>query len=125
MRPEALDDKLYLWWLVDPQHPRCIGTLRLVRKAQTQSAGVALRYGSDWLQTGFALSEDLPLRDVEFLPTVPDQAVGAVDDARPDRWGERVIRYLINPHRLSTLDFLFFAGDQSFGALGVSVSQQA
>ena len=125
MRPEALDDKLYLWWLTDPQHPRCIGTLRLVRKAQTQSAGVALRYGSDWLQTGFALSEDLPLRDLEFLPTVPDQAVGAVDDARPDRWGERVIRYLINPQRLSTLDFLFFAGDQRFGALGVSLSQQA
>jgi hypothetical protein len=73
MRPEALENKLYLWWLADPQHPRCIGTLRLVRKAQMQSAGVALRYGSDWLQTGFALSEDLPLRDVEFLPTVPDQ----------------------------------------------------
>ena len=125
MRPEALGDKLYLWWLADPQNARFIGTLRLVRKAQTQSSGVALRYGSDWLQTGFALSEDLPLRDLEFLPTVPDQAVGAVDDARPDRWGERVIRYLINPQRLSTLDFLFFAGDQRFGALGVSLSQQA
>ena len=125
MRPEALGDTLYLWWLTDPQHPRCIGTLRLVRKAQTQSAGVALRYGTDWLQTGFALSEDLPLRDMEFLPMVPEQAVGAVDDARPDRWGERVIRYLINPQRLSTLDFLFFAGDQRFGALGVSLSQQA
>ena len=125
MRPEALGDTLYLWWLTDPQHPRCIGTLRLVRKAQTQSTGVALRYGSDWLQTGFALSEDLPLRDMEFLPMLPDQAVGAVDDARPDRWGERVIRYLINPQRLSTLDFLFFAGDQRFGALGVSLSQQA
>lgn len=124
MRPEALGDTLYLWWLADPQHPRCIGTLRLVRKSQLQSAGVALRYGSEWLESGFALSEDLPLRDLEFLPTVADQAVGAVDDARPDRWGERVIRYLINPHRFSTLDFLFFAGDQRFGALGVSLSQQ-
>jgi len=105
MRPESLGDKLYLWWLADPQNARWIGTLRLVRKAQGQYAGVALRYGSDWLQTGFALSEDLPLRDMEFLPMLPDQAVGAVDDARPDRWGERVIRYLINPQRLSTLDF--------------------
>jgi serine/threonine-protein kinase HipA len=125
MRPDSLGDKLYLWWLADPQNARWIGTLRLVRKAQGQYAGVALRYGSDWLQTGFALSEDLPLRDMEFLPMLPDQAVGAVDDARPDRWGERVIRYLINPQRLSTLDFLFFAGDQRFGALGVSLSQQA
>jgi serine/threonine-protein kinase HipA len=125
MRPEALGDKLYLWWLADPHQARWVASLRLVRKAQGQYAGVALRYGSEWLQTGFALSEDLPLRDMEFLPTVPDQAVGAVDDARPDRWGERVIRALINPQRLSTLDFLFFAGDQRFGALGVSLSQQA
>jgi serine/threonine-protein kinase HipA len=45
-----------------------------------------------------------------------------VDDARPDRWGERVIRFLDKPPRLSTLDYLYFAGDDRFGALGVSIS---
>ena len=50
-----------------------------------------------------------------------DAAAGAVDDARPDRWGERVIRLLDRPPRLSTLDYLYFAGDERFGALGVSL----
>ncbi len=43
-------------------------------------------------------------------------------DARPHRWGERVIRVLDRPARLSVLDFLVYAGDERFGALGVSVS---
>lgn len=45
-----------------------------------------------------------------------------MDDARPDHWGERVIRFLDKPARLSVLDYLFFAGDERFGALGVSLS---
>ena len=45
-----------------------------------------------------------------------------VDDARPDRWGERVIRWLDQPARLAVLDYLFHAGDDRFGALGVSRS---
>lgn len=50
-------------------------------------------------------------------------AVGAVDDARPDRWGERVIQYLDKPARLSLMEYLYYAGDDRFGALGVSTSQ--
>jgi serine/threonine-protein kinase HipA len=45
-----------------------------------------------------------------------------VDDARPDRWGERVIRFIDKPARLSLLEYLYFAGDDRFGALGVSTS---
>lgn len=77
-----------------------------------------------WLQTGFPLSEDLPLVDMEHLPREKDTATGAVDDARPDRWGERVIRQLERPMRLSLLEMLFFAGDDRFGALGVSTSAE-
>jgi hypothetical protein len=36
-----------------------------------------------------------------------------------------VIRFLINPQRLSTLDHLYFAGDNRFGALGVSLSSDS
>jgi serine/threonine-protein kinase HipA len=114
---------LFLWWLGQPAAPRLVGTLRWVRRAQQQQAGVSLRYSAEWLATGFALSEDLPLRDVEYMPTEPDAAAGAVDDARPDRWGERVIRLLIKPQRLSTLDYLYFAGDDRFGCLCVSTSE--
>jgi serine/threonine-protein kinase HipA len=111
-------DTLYLWWLGHPDAPRLIGELRMAR----QTKGVTLQYCAAWLQSGFALSEDIPLIGREFFPTEKETAVGAVDDARPDRWGERVIRFLDKPPRLSVLDFLFYAGHERFGALGVSVS---
>ena len=111
-------DRLHLWLLTRPQQPLPIGELNLVRSNQ----GVSLRYVDSWLQRGFPLSEDLPLIDEEFLPAEKGAAVGAVDDARPDRWGERVIRFIDKPARLSLLEFLYFAGDDRFGALGVSTS---
>ena len=111
-------DVLYLWWLAHPVTPRLIGELRMARTLK----GVSLVYAPEWRASGFALSEDLPLAAGEFFPAEKETAAGAVDDARPDRWGERVIRALDKPPRLAVLDFLFFAGDQRFGALGVSVS---
>lgn len=111
-------DRLYLWSLLEPARPVAIGELNLVRSNQ----GVSLRYFADWIRHGFELSEDLPLIDQEFLPVERTTAVGAVDDARPDRWGERVIRFIDKPARLSLLEYLYFAGDDRFGALGVSTS---
>jgi len=98
-----------------------IGELNLVRSTQ----GVSLRYADPWLRRGFSLSEDLPLIGEEFLPEEKGVAAGAVDDARPDRWGERVIRHIDKPARLSLLEYLYFAGDDRFGALGVSTSADA
>jgi serine/threonine-protein kinase HipA len=112
-------DELYLWYLADPAQPRHVGRLRLVEAGK----GVSLQYGADWLAAGFALSEDLLLTDIEQLPRWKGLAVGAVDDARPDRWGERVIQYLDKPARLSLMEYLYYAGDDRFGALGVSTSQ--
>ncbi len=111
-------DTLYLWWTGDTARPMLIGALGMVRA----SRGVSLRYAANWLAAGFPLSEDLPLIDTEFLPSGKERAAGAVDDARPDRWGERVIRVLDKPPRLSLMEYLYFAGDERFGALGVSVS---
>jgi serine/threonine-protein kinase HipA len=111
-------DELHLWWLARPDAPRYIGALHMARTLR----GVSLRYGAEWLADGIALSEDLPLIAEEFLPRERDSAAGAVDDARPDRWGERVIRFIDKPPRLSLLEYLYFAGDERFGALGVSTS---
>jgi serine/threonine-protein kinase HipA len=116
-------DTLHLWYLGTPSTPRCVGTLRLVGSGK----GVSLRYGAAWLAQGFALSEDLPLVDVEYMPrgrlaAGAPVAAGAVDDARPDRWGERVIQYVDRPKRLSLMEYLYCAGDDRFGALGVSTS---
>jgi serine/threonine-protein kinase HipA len=113
-------DELYLWWLGQPQTPVPIGALRLLRATR----GVSLQYAEPWLRNGFALSEDLPLTDIEHRPVERDTAAGAVDDARPDRWGERVIRFVDKPPRLSLLEYLYFAGDERFGALAVSLSDQ-
>lgn len=112
-------DELYLWYLGNPNTPRYVGTLRLVDAGK----GVSLRYGAHWLAEGFALSEDLVLTDLEHLPRWKGLAVGAVDDARPDRWGERVIQYLDKPARLSLMEYLYYAGDDRFGALGVSTDE--
>jgi serine/threonine-protein kinase HipA len=114
----APSDELHLWWLVQPARPRYVGALHMARTLR----GVSLHYGAEWLANGIALSEDLPLLDEEFLPRERDSAAGAIDDARPDRWGERVIRFIDKPPRLSLLEYLYFAGDERFGALGVSTS---
>ena len=119
-------DDLHLWYLGDPANPRYVGALKLVSAGK----GVSLHYGADWLAHGFPLSEDLPLVDTEFLPpgrlsADAQRAVGAVDDARPDRWGEKVIRFVDRPKRLSLMEYLYYAGDDRFGALGVSTSKEA
>ena len=114
-------DDLHLWYLGDPDTPSYVGALKLVSAGK----GVSLHYCQQWLTHGFALSEDLPLIDSEFLPpgrlaADAQRAAGAVDDARPDRWGEKVIRFVDKPKRLSLMEYLYYAGDDRFGALGVS-----
>ncbi len=116
-KPYLPRDTLYLWYLGRPDQPVLVGELNLVMSGR----GVSLRCAPHWLRQGFALSEDLPLIDREHLPAEKDSAAGAVDDARPDRWGERVIRLLERPPRLSLLELLYFTGDDRFGALGVSI----
>jgi serine/threonine-protein kinase HipA len=116
-------DDLHLWYLGEPNSPHYVGALRLISTGK----GVSLRYHEKWLRVGFSLSEDLPLIDIEHLPPARqasggERAVGAVDDARPDRWGEKVIRFLDRPKRLSLMEYLYYAGDERFGALGVSTS---
>lgn len=114
-------DRLFLWWLGEPSQPRPVGELGLAAGGRA----VSLRYAPDWLRAGFALSEDLPLTSDLFVPREKDSAAGAVDDARPDRWGERVIRRFEPSPRLSILEFLLFAGDDRYGALGVSLRAEA
>jgi serine/threonine-protein kinase HipA len=117
-------ETLFLWYLGQPETPLYVGVLQRVLDGK----GVSLRYGDSWRQDGFPLSEDLPLVDVEHLPrgrlaAGEAVAVGAVDDARPDRWGERVIEFIERPRRRSMMEYLYYAGDDRHGALGVSTSE--
>ena len=107
--------EMSLWWLGHAT-PQLIGQLVLAENNRK----VGLAYDENWLQKGFALSDDLPLANSLYLPKELDAAAGAVNDARPDRWGERVIRHIFKPVRLSLMEYLYFAGHDRFGALGVS-----
>jgi len=114
---------LYLWYLGNPLEPIYVGVLTQLENEE----GVSLQYSPYWLKSGFALSQDLPLVASVLLPTnflmsSVHRAAGAVDDARPDRWGEKVIRFVDKPENLSLMAYLYLAGDERFGALGVSTS---
>lgn len=116
----APQDTLYLWTLVNPANPVLTGSVAL---SQLVPNCATFTYAADWWQ--FALSEDLPLLAGQmFSAGHKDSAPGAIDDARPDRWGERIIRHIDRPARLSILEMLLFAGDDRFGALGVSTSAE-
>lgn len=116
-----IQSEMSLWWLGHgagkPGHePRLIGRLFLTQGNEK----VGLEYADDWSAAGFALSDDLPLGKGVYLPVERDMAPGAVNDARPDQWGERVIRAIDRPARQSVLDYLYFAGEDRCGGLGVS-----
>ena len=115
--------RLFVWMLSDPMHPVLVGQVN-----RLANGDVSLTYCDAWAASGFALSEDLPLGLNEYLPAhrtaQQSAAPGALDDARPDQWGEKVIRYLHKP-RNHLFEYLYFAGDDRFGALGISSSDQA
>lgn len=113
-------DRLYVWAMVNPAAPTLVGTLGLSRLVADCAT---FTYDTQWWQ--FPLSEDLPVVHGQvFTDGERGSAPGAIDDARPDRWGERIIRHIDRPARLSILEMLLFAGDDRFGALGVSVSAE-
>lgn len=113
-------DHLYVWAVVDPDNPVLVGELGL---SQLVPDCATFTYAPTWWH--FPLSEDLPLIvGQNFSAGKRGSAPGALDDARPDRWGERIIRHIDRPARLSILEMLLFAGDDRFGALGISLSAE-
>ncbi len=114
-------EPLFVWALLNPAAPTLVGEIAL---SQLVADCATFRYTADWWH--FALSEDLPLLPGHsFSAGERSSAPGALDDARPDRWGERIIAQIDRPARLSVLEMLLFAGDDRFGALGISTSAQA
>ncbi len=104
--------------LEDPRHPRLVGRVML----EASNRRCLLEFCEDWQQSGFPLSPDLTLDRKLHVPLKEMVAPGAIEDAMPDRWGERMIRVIARPSRMSPLDKLWHAGDHRFGALGMSSS---
>ena len=119
-RTYVLQDQLYVWALVNPAAPTLVGEVSL---SHLVANCATFTYAPQWWN--FPLSEDMPLVQGQmFSAGQRDTAPGALDDARPDRWGERIIRQIDRPARLSILEMLLFAGDDRFGALGISISAE-
>ena len=113
-------DQLHVWALVNPAAPTLVGEVSL---SLLVADCATFTYAPDWWN--FPLSEDMPLVQGQiFSATERGTAPGALDDARPDRWGERILRHIDRPARLSILEMLLFAGDDRFGALGISTSAE-
>lgn len=111
-------DRLFCWYIEDPNAPRLVGEVRLEASART----CILLLDPEWQRSGFDLIPDMSSRQRLHAPRGEERAPGALDDALPDRWGERMIRVISRPSRMSPLDLLWYAGDRRFGALGISSS---
>ena len=111
-------DQLSVWSLANPEHPVRVGEVRLIGG----NRGLSFTYDPSWIAHGYPLSGDMPLKNGVIIPKERDLGLGAISDAMPDRWGERAIRYLDRPKRVTPLDLLYFAGDRRFGALGFSIN---
>lgn len=113
------DDRLSVWSLTNPEQPVRVGEARLV----AGNRGLSFTYDPNWIANGYPLSGDMPLQAAPLVPKDQELGLGAISDAMPDRWGEKAIRYLDRPKRVTPLDLLYFAGDRRFGALGFSINQ--
>ncbi|KQQ85683.1 type II toxin-antitoxin system HipA family toxin [Aureimonas sp. Leaf324] len=105
-------------WYLGGENRRLVGQVRL----DAGNRRCLLDLSDEWLRTGFELSPDLTLDHRTHAPRGDMVAPGAIEDAMPDRWGERMIRVVSRPPRMTPLDKLWYAGDRRFGALGVSMS---
>ncbi len=112
------DDRLSVWSLSDPEQPCRVGEVRLI----AGNRGLSFTYDLNWIANGYPLSGDMPLQTAPLVPKDRELGLGAISDAMPDRWGEKSIRYLDRPKRVTPLDLLYFAGDRRFGALGFSIN---
>lgn len=116
-----IPDRLFCWDLGNPISPRLIGEVKLEASART----CILLLDPAWQRSGFDLTPGMSNAKTRH-PTEPGLRLpGALDDAVPDQWGERMIRVISRPPRMSPIELLWYAGDRRFGALGISSSPEA
>ena len=116
-----LEKNLYCWYLGNPEHPVPVGNVQL----EISMRRCILITDPSWSRSGFNLTPDMSREQRIHIPAGNLRVPGAIDDAMPDRWGERMIRVIPNPSRMSPLDLLWYTGDRRFGALGISSSKDA
>ncbi len=128
MSSEERADRAYVWtWLPEATEPVVAGQIATVGDLLT------FNYGQSYLAREDAVPlylPELPLRRGRIDPLGNLTAPGAIDDAGPDAWGQRVVmRHVIgeaagraDPAELSRLTYLLASGSDRIGALDFQVS---
>lgn len=113
-----MTSRAYVWtWLPGESSPVVAGIV------DTPPRG--FRYGRSYLGNPAAIpiGPDLPLRDGPLLPVNPDFPIpGALLDALPDRWGQRVLELQLKVDEPSMHVCMLHADSNRFGALDFPTS---
>ena len=110
-------NSLTIWFLGNPASPTLVGHIQ-----KTVGNNFSFTYDDTWIRNGFSLSKELPLTSTPYFHDRTSK-LHAIIDSMPDRWGEAMLGVLHNNQVTRTIDKLFYAGDDRFGALGFSSAQ--
>jgi serine/threonine-protein kinase HipA len=128
MTSEGRPETAYVWtWLPESVEPVVAGRLTAVGDL------LVFNYGRSYLARADAVPlylPELPLREGRIDPRGNLTAPGAIEDAGPDAWGQRVVmRHVIGtaadrtePPELSRLTYLLRSGSDRIGALDFQAS---
>lgn len=131
MSSEERPERAYVWtWLPEATEPVVAGQIAPVGDLLT------FNYGQSYLAREDAVPlylPELPLREGRIDPPANLTVAGAIDDAGPDAWGQRVVmRHVIGgaadrarPAELSRLTYLLESGSDRIGALDFQASPDA
>jgi serine/threonine-protein kinase HipA len=131
MSSEQRTERAYVWtWLPEAAEPVVAGQLTTVGDLLT------FNYGQSYLARGDAVPlylPELPLREGRIDPLPNLTVAGAIDDAGPDAWGQRVVMRHVTgetpdragPAELSRLTYLLESGSDRIGALDFQASPDA
>jgi serine/threonine-protein kinase HipA len=120
----------YVWiWLPGASEPMVAGRL------ETSGNAIDFNYGRGYLAREEAMAlylPELPLRAGRIAPLAGLSVAGAVADATPDAWGQRVIlRRMVaggmgpeDPAQLGRLTYLLRSGSDRIGALDFQLSPE-
>lgn len=114
-------------WIGTEEHARRIGTLRPSFMGGRNLASSSFEYDTTWVEDGWQISPDLPLRRGRRYTAENQTLPGAFSDAAPDDWGQKIIRAdharrrrddATLPGRLGEFDYLLGVADRTrMGAL--------
>lgn len=114
-------------WVTELGVDKRVGVLRPSYMGVRTLASSSFEYDAEWIRSGWQVSPDLPLRSGRQYTDENKTLPGAMSDAAPDDWGQKIIRTDharrrqrddALPRRIGEFDFLLGVADRTrIGAL--------